>query len=107
MITVPTTITEDQYKAANFAINTENAEFWLMLEDQCIFLGVDQGTLKETIEDMNNHPMERHINAEKTIVTVVGTSGEAVEIEALVFSTSNAYGQIDLEELAEGNISWV
>ena len=103
-LTTPTKITEEQYKAGYFAINRENADHWFINEhdDIRLYVGNSPESLSQSYSDM----MKEELNAEINGVTVVDGYGNDVEIEAITYGTEHSYNNLDLNELAEGKISW-
>lgn len=94
-ITVPTTITKEQYAAGHFAIN-------IVTGDNYIFFGndhqwVDKETDRSWRENYEGFPVQN--------VTVIGEHGASEEIEAYIVPTSEA-NELDLDELAKGHIAW-
>ena len=107
-LTKPTTITQEQYDNATFAINRETAEHWLIYNDcngnqQCLFVGADESSLSVSEREIYTG----ELNAQVEAVDVIGTSGEDVEIEAIVFDVSESGAALDLDALAEGTIEWM
>lgn len=106
--TTPTIVTKSEYKNAMFAINSGNengqaGDHWLILADgRHVYCGNDMKSLQNTI----SAAYSGELDAEVVAVDVTGESGEPQEIEAYVFSTSDAWNDLDLEELAEGRIEW-
>lgn len=94
--TIPTKVTESEYKAAKIAINKKNADHWLILADgRHIWVGRDESSMKESTQ----FPVEK--------VWVTDEHGQDEQIKAYVFPTSECFNDLDLDALAEGEISWM
>jgi len=103
MITVKTTITEEQYEKAHFAIDKKNANHWLILADgTCFFLGRDYDSLKNTERAVGFGDETWDVQA----VIVSDENGNEEEVEAWIVPTDEAWNDLDLEAFADGRIEW-
>jgi len=96
--TRPTTISQEQYAEAYFAIDAETADHYLVYNDedgeQALWVGRDEDSLSNSLE------------CELKEVQVSGESGDWTGIEAYCFPTSESWNDLDLEALEEGRLRW-
>ena len=104
-ITKPIEITQEQYEKGFFAIDRKTADHYFINAAAGISLWVcrDLESLKNTNTAMRSGEMP---SAEVNGVVIINDSGVEEEIEAITYDTQDSWNDLDLDELAEGRITW-
>ena len=107
LITVPTTISEAEYKNSKIAIDENTGDVWLKTKTgTTIWVGRYSEDIEPCQADLTKI-VDGDFLAVRDQVEVVGENGEDVMIEAIVYDAENYEGKIDLEYLEEGKIRWM
>ena len=105
--TIPTRISQKQYKHAMLAVNRENGDHWLFWGEENaptifthkLWVGRYESALNDNYEDLDG--------AEVQSVDVVDGHGNEEEIEAWTYKAKQTHvNELDLGALAEGKIRW-
>lgn len=108
MTTIPTTITEQQYKDAFFFIDEETAYHYLIYFDQDgneedLWIGREDHSLGNTIDDYKNGDSSITKVSEQWITD---ENGMPTTVSGYKMPSDSGYMDIDLSALAAGIIKW-
>lgn len=108
-ITIPTNITQAQYKNATYAVD-RNGDMWIFWAEtetgfgsqkKCLWIGKEENEWQNTIEAVG------HENTEVQEITVPTPNGDLIDIEAITCNMNLCASELDLDALMEGNIDWI